>query len=223
MPNPSDPLANLPKPNVPACGTSTGTPYFGSASALNINGTAVLYPDGAYCGGINIKPGANVTFMPGTYVLTSKNGSTTKSPGGLNVDLGTTVNGTGVTFYNLGPSGGVTFGFSSFTFGGVNLVAPTSGVYSGILFFQDPGNTAQATIIGSSSWNTVLEGAYYFPKGKVVFALDGPANYNILVAYDIEFAVLTFGSTTLTSGVKSNYSSLANGSPVGGSGAVMVQ
>jgi hypothetical protein len=141
----------------------------------------------------------------------------------LTIDLGTTVNGAGVTFYNYGPSGGIQFSFSSFTSGGVSLVAPVSGTYAGILFFQDPRDTAGATILGSPSWNTLLEGSYYLPTASVTFAFSGPVNYNILVAYDIEFAYLTFGSTTLTSGFSSNYSTLVNGSPTSGSSAVLVQ
>jgi Flp pilus assembly protein TadG len=223
MPSPADPLASLAKPSVPACGTSTKSPFHGSGSAVNISGVATLYPDAAYCGGITILPGANVTFEPGVYVLTSTNKGANTGPGGLHIDVGTLVSGTGVTFYNYGPSGGVTFNFTSCSFGGVNLVAPTNGVYGGILFFQDPQNTAQATILGSPDWNTVLEGTYYFPKAKVVFAFSGPVKYNILVAYDIEFSIFTFGSTTTSSNFASDYGSLANGSPVAGSGAAVVQ
>jgi Flp pilus assembly protein TadG len=219
VPTPADPLAYLPKPSRPACGTSTGSPYHGAPAALNIVGSATLYADGAYCGGINIAPGANVTFQPGTYVLTSSNG-----PGGLSIDLLSNVSGTGVTFYNYGPSGGVNFPLTGVTLGSVDLVAPTSGTYSGILFFQDPQNTSTANISGTSALNTTLEGAYYFPTARVTFALSGPANYNILVANDIDFAILTFGFTHYkTSGFSNNYSSLANGSPIGGIGAVLVQ
>ncbi len=223
MPNPADPLAYLPKPSVPACGTSTSSPYHGSGTALNISGTATLYPDYAYCGGINIQPGANVTFQPGTYVLTSTNGGAARNPGGLTVDLLSSVTGTGVTFYNYGPAGGITFALSGVTLGGVSLTAPTSGTYSGILFFQDPGNTTQATIVGSPVFNTTLQGAYYFPKAKVVYALSGGIAYNILDAYDIEFAALTLGGTSLTSAFTNNYSTLSNGSPVAGTSAVLVQ
>ncbi len=222
VPTPADPLATLPKPTVPPCGTSTSSPYFGSASALTILGTAVLYPDYAYCGGITILPGSTVTFKPGLYSLTSKNGSVNKYPGGLTISLGTSVSGSGVTFYNYGPSGGVTTLLTGVTLGGINLTAPTSGPYAGILFYQDPGNTSQATLLGSPLWNTKLEGSYYFPKAKVVYALSGPAKYNILVAYDIEFAVLSLG-LSYTSSFTNDYSSLASGSPVSGTGAVLVQ
>jgi len=36
-------------------------------------------------------------------------------------------------------------------------------------------------------------GSFYFPKAKVVSAVTGPAKYNILIGYDLEFAVLTAG------------------------------
>jgi hypothetical protein len=74
VPTPADPLASMPTPTVLSCGSSTKSPYHGSASALTITGTATLYPDYAYCGGITINNGANVTLQPGTYVLTSTNG-----------------------------------------------------------------------------------------------------------------------------------------------------
>lgn len=219
VPSPADPLSALPKPRVPACGTSTRSPYTGSNAAITITGTAILSPTYAYCGGITIKSGANVTLQPGTYVLTSKNGS-----GGLNIDLGATINGTGVMFYNDGPAGGVTLSRSTSTPGAVALVAPTAGTYSGILFFQDPQDTAQATLIGALAWNTVLEGTYYFPTAKVVTAFSGTVNYNILVAYDIQFALLSNANVSTTSVFTSNYSSLAQGSPLGsGPGAAVIQ
>ncbi len=222
-PVPADPLASLPKPSVPACGTSKQSPFHGSGGAVSISGPAILYPDGAYCGGITLKRGAMVTFAPGVYALTSTTRGKPGGAGGLTVDLGTTVNGTGVTFYNYGPAGAIRFMFPSNTSGGVKLVAPVSGPYAGILFFQDPRDTAQATIIGSLDWNTVLEGTYYFPKATVAFAFDGAVKYNILVAYNIEF-LFTLARSGQSS-FASDYSSLVNGSPVGhtGAGAAVVQ
>lgn len=232
LPNPADPLAYLPTPAVPGCGASKNSPYTGSASALTLTGSSgavTLYP-GAYCGGITIGFGANVTFMPGTYVLTSWSGTKTVSPGGLTMDLGAKVSGSGVTFYNYGsPSntngGGIAFNFTSFTSGGVNLTAPTSGTYSGILFFQDKQNTSSATIEGTTSWNTILQGIYYFPTASVQFVFDGFVDYSVLVAKDISFALLTVGGNTVQSGANNNndFSSLSNGSPLSGSGAVLVQ
>ena len=218
LPSPADPLSSLTKPTVPACGTTTkGTVLHGSSAALSITGPVTLYPDRAFCGGITISRGATVTLEPGTYVLGSSN-----SAGGLSIDVGATVTGTGVTFYNYGTSGAIAFTYSSFTSGGVDLVAPTSGTYGGILFFQDPRNTSEATLLGASNWNTVLQGAYYFPTAKVLDTYSGTAAYNILVADDIEFGYAS-GPAVGASSFASDYSSLANGSPLPGSGSVLVQ
>jgi hypothetical protein len=223
MPAIPDPLSYLPAPAMPACGTTTGSPYHGAPAAITINGTATLYPDAAYCGGITIGSGANVTFQPGTYVLTSTNGGLPKLPGGLTINIGSSVTGTGVTFYNYGPSGGITFNAPILSLSGVKLVAPTSGTYKGILFFQPSNNFAPATIVGSATYSTVLQGAYYLPAANVTFCFDGPVSYNMLIAWHITFEALTFGFTSVTSGFGNDYSSLIGGSPLLGAGAILLQ
>ena len=225
VPSPADPLAYLPAPAMPACGTTTSSPFHGAPSAVTISlgSNATFYPDGAYCGGITIQYGGSASFQPGTFVLTSTNGGAARSPGGLTVDLSSNVSGTGVTFYNYGPSGGITFLSPSLLLSGVRFYAPTSGTYSGILFYQPTNNTNGATVIGSAAFNTILEGTYYFPRAKVTFAFSGPVNYNILVAYDIVFEFLSFGATSVTSTFTNNYGSLATGSPISGGGAVISQ
>lgn len=216
LPSPANPLASLATPSVPTCGTTTqGSILHGSPSALTITGNVTLYPDLAYCGGITIKNGAKVTFEPGVFVL-----GTSNSAGGLAVDVGATVSGTGVTIYNYGSTGAVTFSYSSFSSGGVSLTAPTSGTYGGILFYQDKRNTTQATLLGSRNWNTVLQGVYYFPTAKVVDTYSGSVAYNNLVAYDVEFAST---NSTSSSSFTSDYSSLAAGSPLTNAGAYLVQ
>lgn len=221
VPTPADPLAYLPKPGVPGCGSSTGSPYHGSSLPVTIIGSATLYPDASYCGGITIAAASNVTFMPGTYVI--KSGGLLGLQGGLTISLLANISGNGVTFYNYGPLGGITFAAASVNLGTVSLVAPTTGTYAGILFFQDPGNSSPATILGTTAWNTSLEGAYYFPNATVTYAASLVSKYNILVAKDITFALLSFGSTNLKSSFANDYSSLPNGSPLEGAGSVMVQ
>jgi hypothetical protein len=220
LPNPPDPLAYLPTPAIGACGSTTASPYFGARNQVSVGllQTAVLNP-GTYCGGINIGLGATVTFNPGTYVLGSSHG-----PGGLIIYCGATVAGSGVTFYNYGPSGSVTF-LASSLLGDVNLSAPTSGTYSGVLFFQDPGNTSAATILGTTSWDTVLQGAYYFPQAQVSIAIDGFSAYNLLVAKDILFLALTDGVIPVQTGANNSndFSSLASGSPLQKTIPVLVQ
>jgi Flp pilus assembly protein TadG len=224
VPTPADPLAYLPKPAIP--GTCTGTPLLG-LTALQILGTATLYP-GRYCGGIIIGPAANVTFMPGTYILTNTGLLGIPLLGGLTITAGATVQGNGVTFYNYGPSngltGGITFVGTLPLIGNVNLVAPTTGAYAGILFFQDPNDTAPATLVASLGNATTLEGAFYFPTAQVTYAVAGNSRFNILVAKDIDFAVITLGGTAYEQSVfGNNYASLPGGSPIPATGAVLVQ
>jgi hypothetical protein len=57
----------------------------------------------------------------------------------------------------------------------------------------------------------------------VTYAASLPVDYNILVAKDIEFAALTFGSSALKSSFSNNYSSIPNGCPMSGGGSVLVQ
>jgi hypothetical protein len=96
----------------------------------------------------------------------------TKNPGGLTMQIGATINGSGVTFYNYGPAGGITMSYVSSS-NSINLTAPTSGDYSGVLFFQDPQDTAAATLTGAQSWQTVLQGTYYFPTAAVKYSFGG--------------------------------------------------
>ncbi|HTS10963.1 MAG TPA: pilus assembly protein TadG-related protein [Candidatus Limnocylindrales bacterium] len=219
-PTPSDPLAYLPTPTVGSCTFSKQQVYTSTTSPPSKPTT--INP-GVYCGGISIQPGANVILNPGTYILTTKN-----STGGLTVDVGsnvstnTAVSPYGVMFYNYGPIGAITFNFTSFSSGNqVSLSAPTTGTYQGLLFFQDPQDTAAAQIIGSSSFNTSLEGSYYLPSASVVFAFSGNVKYDILVADKIRFAYLTFSKANFSaSGFTNDYSSLASGSPVKGNGVL---
>ena len=195
MPSPADPLSYLTPPATTSCGTSTASPYTGASQALVILAGSVTLNPGHYCGGITVGPLASVTFNPGTYDLSS---TTCGLPllhlladGGLTIDLLSNVQGSGVMFYNRGPCGGITTLLSSVSLGAVNLTAPTTGKYAGVLFYQDPANTTPATLLGSLAVNTKLEGAFYFPSALVNYAVSGNARYNMLVAKDIDFVALT--------------------------------
>jgi RHS repeat-associated protein len=149
----TDPLSSLAAPNVGDC---TATNY---TTAVN----ATLNP-GVYCGGITITGTANVNFTPGLYILLG---------GGLSVPSGTgTVSGAGVTFYL---TANATRPYGPLNVGGtklLNLSAPTSGTYRGILFYQD--RTLTGTLPASSLSGTVqstLSGVLYFSRS--MFSLAG--------------------------------------------------
>lgn len=223
MPTPADPLSALPKPTIPACGTSTKSPFHGSSTALVILGPATLYADQSYCGGITIGPLANVTFEPGTYVIQSN--GLLGAQGGMTISAAATVNGTGVTFYNYGPKGGITMaapGLLNLISGGVNLAAPTTGPYRCVLFWQDAQNSDPSIILASANWYTDLEGAYYFPSANVLYGASFAGQYNYLIAKDIEF-LATYGTTAVTSGFYTNYNAVPQGCPLAGGGSVLVQ
>jgi hypothetical protein len=232
-PSPTDPLAyrqatmKAAAPSPTTCGTTTKSPYTGSPSPLTISSTVTLN-SGTYCGGISIQQGANVTFNPGIYTLTS----TSTSNGGLTISVGTTVSGSGgVAFYNsnirngsavAGANGGINFVCSSCGAGNVTLTAPTSGPFEGILFFQDPGNTSSSVVVGSSYYNTKLTGTTYLPSASVTFAFDILVDYNDLVAKDVTFG-LTLSGQQINTTSYSNYTSLASGSPLKGSIGVLAE
>jgi len=146
-----DPLANLPAPTFSGCNKSN----------FSVNGGTATLDPGVYCGGITITGSSTVNFNPGVYILNGGGFTSSSST--------TTLNGTGVFFYNT--SAGYTY--KPVTLSGstnVTLTAPTSGTYRGILFFQDRGinSSSQNTISGGSTGH--LSGSIYMPSGQVVFS-----------------------------------------------------
>lgn len=229
-PTPADPLAYLPAPSTAndACGTSTSSPYYGSSSPVNIVlGGDVTFNPGVYCGGISITAAllSNIKFNPGTYILKDKAGFLGVTQGGLNITLSalSSITGTGVTFYNEGSVGSLMVvepvtGSSLVSLANVSLSAPTSGTYSGILFFQAHGSTPTAVFVANLIDNSKLEGAIYVPDGDVSYGVSGISSaYNILVAKDIHLNV------ALLSAFGNDYSGLAGGSPLMGNNVSLVQ
>lgn len=229
-PTPRDPLGYLDAPSTAnnSCGTSTGSPYYGSSKAVNIVlGGNVVFNPGVYCGGINITASllSKITFNPGTYILKDGTGLLGITQGGLNINLNelTSITGNGVTFYNEGPNGGFSVtepvtGGSLISLGNINLSAPSSGDYAGVLFFQAHGVSSSGVFLASLLENSKLQGAIYLPDASVTYGVSAISSaYNILVAKDIylNVAVLsTFGN---------DYSSLEYGSPLEGNNLSLVQ
>jgi Flp pilus assembly protein TadG len=230
LPTPADPLGYLTAPSNAnaSCGTSTTSPYYGSSSAVNVVlGSNAVFNPGVYCGGISITASllSNITFNPGTYILRDKSGALGISTGGLHITLGalTNITGSGVTFYNEGPTVGFSVaepasGGSIASLSNVSLSAPTSGTYKGILFFQAHGTTASALFLANLVSSSKLEGAIYLPDGSVNYGVSAISSaYNILVAKDINLAV------AVASSFGNDYSSLQNGSPIEGNDVALVQ
>jgi hypothetical protein len=145
-----DPYANLATPTVPTTNchdknVNNGTDLTPVDS--HSSGMPVMY----FCNGLTAS-GA-VTFGAGLYVIKGGPFTTTGN---------TTLSGSNVTFYiektaSMGFNGNVS----------VNFSAPTSGAYSGVLFFGDrltPAATVQKLNGGS---NSSFNGAIYFPSASL--------------------------------------------------------
>ncbi len=179
---------------------NAGTYTFCGAVDIIGNSTVTLRP-GTYFGGINITGNANVTFSPGTYILAG---------GGLTVTGNSTLNGTGVTFYDTRATG---YAYAPIDLTGnetANLSAPTSGTFEGFLFFQDPSlpvGSAGITVVGNSS--STFDGIIYSPTTAITYVGNSSGSgYTILIGYTITVT----GNSSFTIG--NNYSSLADGAPI---------
>jgi hypothetical protein len=132
----SDPLSYL---TVPACATP-GT--YDSAG-----GTVTA---GSFPSGLSITSSGATTFGGGIYCF----------GGPLSIAGTGTVTGSNVTFY-FSSSASASFGATAI----VNLSAPTSGAYNGILIYQDSADTATESLGGNAGGT--LAGVIYAPQGTV--------------------------------------------------------
>jgi hypothetical protein len=116
----------------------------GTYSSISISGT----------GGRN--GGNTVAFRPGTYII--------DGAGGLTIPGNATINGDGVTFYFTGSATINMTGTPA-----INLTAPSTGRYAGILMYQNPAdtNTTGPSLGGNSG--AQYNGILYFPKDQLTF------------------------------------------------------
>jgi hypothetical protein len=184
----SDPLS-LTAPSYVASSCNAAFNHSGSSS-VTIPGPST--PGGTICyDGISNTGGGTITFPTGTYVI---NGNFTNSGSSGLSGL------SGVTFY-MAP-GNNTLSISGS--GTINLSAPNTGVYSGILFYQDLGDTKTMSISGSSSGT--FSGIFYAPGAEL--DLTGSAG----AAFDTDLVV---SSLKITGSVNlSEYVPLAGASPL---------
>ncbi|MBZ9849261.1 pilus assembly protein TadG-related protein [Mesorhizobium sp. CA14] len=134
----ADPFASLPAP-----ATSN------SCQKINGNKTTQTIQPGTYCSGMNLN--GNITLSPGVYVV----------QGDLKINAGAVIQGSDVTIYMAGSNTVSMNGNAT-----VTLAAPTTGTYSGVLFYGDrTGTAAQSTFNGTAT--SLLTGAIYFPRQQV--------------------------------------------------------
>jgi hypothetical protein len=140
-----DPLAYLTVPPETVC----------DFTDMHVTANATL-DAGVYCGGITIDKNIRATLTPGTYILRG---------GGL---TGGEISATEATIINTNGPGNDVSAFRPITFGEscfVGLTAPTSGLYKGIVIFQDPAGPADLvnSICGTGPGDPDIVGTLYFP------------------------------------------------------------
>jgi Flp pilus assembly protein TadG len=158
-----DPFAGLPQPTVVG-GYSNGN--------VNSNQTRTLNP-GNYRG-MDLK--GNVTLNPGVYVIDG---------GSLSIGSQARVTGSGVTFILTSSTAGSNpNSIATVDMNGgaqLNLTAPASGTYQGVLIYQDRRAplTNQSNKINGNS-NSLLQGAIYMAGQEVEFTGTSGMNTNCL-------------------------------------------
>jgi Flp pilus assembly protein TadG len=159
----SDPLSSL-APTVPTSDYSTGCladPKLTKSATIGPSS-----PTGFVCyTGFSISKGSpTITLNPGLYIF---NGTS-----GFNIASGTTMTGSGVTFYFVN---GASFTISN----GASLTvsAPTSGPYSGYLFYQNPADTAADSFVGGSAGG--INGIFYLPNAPLTLANGTATTFNV--------------------------------------------
>jgi hypothetical protein len=183
----SDPLS-LTAPAFNAGSCNAGISYTDSTSHT-VTGPST--PGGTICyNGFSNTGSGSVTFPAGTYII---NGDF-KTTGSGNLS------GTGVTFYL--PSGSNKFSVTGS--GDLTLSSPTSGTYSGILFYQDSGDTQTMSITASGASN--LSGIVYAPRAELDLTGSNSAAFN---------TDIVVGSLNITGSINlSYYVPLAGSSPL---------
>jgi Ca2+-binding RTX toxin-like protein len=150
---PTDPLASLPIPSAVGMTTHAAVNLGGSSSLTIAPG---IYPS------ISVSGSGKLTLQPGIYVITG---------GGFSVSGAGTATGSGVMIYNAGSNfgggSGNTFGAFALSGSGVlNLTAPTTGIYAGILVFQSRDNS-HAMSVGGAAVTGLGGGTIYAPAATL--------------------------------------------------------
>ena len=153
-----DPFASLPMPSPT-----------GSCPALEVkkNDPAITI------GGTEAQPACYSSIdVKGTLVV---NGPVIVYGGNLNFGAGSIVTGTNTTFFLTGP-GGAAGTYDTDGHPTLNLTAPTTGTYKGVLFYRDR-RAAETTIKLNGDAQSIFSGALYFPTANV--ELNGNGDFRV--------------------------------------------
>jgi len=207
----ADPLANIPTPtySTGTCSSNCTKSFSGSSnnsigpgtynSISNTgSGTLTLTP-GNYIinGNLSNTGSGNLVLGAGSYTITGN--FNTSGSGALTLGAGTyavlgnlgltgsgSLTGIGVTFYTKGSS-------TVTGSGSMDLEAPTSGTYNGVMFFQDRSDSSAMSLTGSGG--AKFKGIVYAAAAPVT--LTGSGSWNINADFITDSITLT-GSGTIS-------------------------
>ncbi|HEY0111559.1 MAG TPA: pilus assembly protein TadG-related protein [Allosphingosinicella sp.] len=167
----SDPLAWVPNPTIPSGCTEALTPAVADT----------LADGGTYCfTSLDVKPSETMNLPSNSTIIIN----------GGDVDIQGDINGAHVAIVMSGTdgdAGGVKINSQA----KLNLTAPDSGSYKGILFYRDRrADNAAITINGGAE--SILQGALYFPTSDIT--LSGHADMNV-ACLQMVGQKLNFGGT----------------------------
>lgn len=146
-----DPFAGTQYEEMPGTDETATCDSNGFSATKNVT----LWP-GVYCGGISLTGNGTATLQPGTYYI--KNGE-------FKVTGNRTLNGNGVTFVLTGAASNIDLGGVS----SMALSAPTTGDYTGFVFFGDATKPATGTHKIHGTPLGAFHGIAYFPNATVEY------------------------------------------------------
>jgi hypothetical protein len=145
-----DPLADLAEPPYGSCDHD---------GEYQIDNNRTLSP-GVFCGGLKLTSSANVTFLPGIYIIAG---------GGMQIVDDASISGENVMFY-LTESKDYDYKKLEFsTNGDIDLSGRTSGDHKGILFFQDRDIDDGEMSEFKNDTTGDFSGTFYFPTTTLLF------------------------------------------------------
>ncbi|TGY89031.1 hypothetical protein E5163_07835 [Marinicauda algicola] len=174
LPPALDPYADLPEPPIPSgCQNVPG------------GGQPKTISPGHYCNGLDLR--GDITMEPGVYIVS---GDVT-SNGNANVT------GAGVTIF-VRNNGEIRMNGNAY----VNLSAPESGTYAGVLFWGDDDNLASTPTDFNGTADSALVGALYFPSQTVSMRGDfaGSGGCTRIIGYRVDVS----GNTSFDSDCTGN-------------------
>lgn len=137
-----------------------GDPYANvtqpSAPANCENGSGATLVPGRYCGGLSLS--GDVTLSPGVYYI---------SGGTFRINSGANVHGDNVTIFLAAGSRASFNGHAT-----INLAAPTTGAYAGLLMWGDRSSTGGSRNSFNGTADSHLTGSLYFPTQGLDFLGD---------------------------------------------------